>query len=97
VETLKEIGCRFYHAPGSWIYAPESLTVWVSADGHQFQQVKTLDVKPTREGSVSVTIPLGSLNVRFVRIVAKNVGLIKPGQPGAGNPAWMFMDEITLQ
>lgn len=97
VETLKEIGCRFYHSPGSWIYAPESLTVWVSADGQQFREVQTLAVKPTREGSVSVTIPLGSLNARFVRIVAKNVGVIKPGQPGAGNPAWMFMDEITLQ
>ena len=33
---------------------------------------------------------------RYVRVVAKNYGIIPSGKPGAGNPAWLFVDEIEV-
>jgi hexosaminidase len=97
VEKLNQLTSRFYHAPGSWIYAPGSMTVQVSRDGQDFSQEKTIEVNPSKEGSVLVRLSLGDVEARYVRIIVKNHGTIKAGQPGAGNPAWMFMDELTLE
>jgi hypothetical protein len=34
---------------------------------------------------------------RFIKVVAKNYGLIPSGEPGAGNKAWLFADEIEVK
>ena len=34
---------------------------------------------------------------RYIHIRAVNFGLIPSGKPGAGNPAWLFVDEIEVQ
>lgn len=34
---------------------------------------------------------------RYVRIAVKHPGKIPEGFPGAGNPAWMFLDEIEVR
>ena len=33
---------------------------------------------------------------RFVKVVVKNQGTIPEGSPGAGNKAWLFIDEIEI-
>jgi hypothetical protein len=34
--------------------------------------------------------------MRYLKIVAKNRGLIPAGANGAGQPAWLFVDEISV-
>ena len=34
---------------------------------------------------------------RFIRISIKNIGLIPENNPGAGNNAWIFLDEIEVK
>jgi hexosaminidase len=34
---------------------------------------------------------------RYVRINVQHIGNIPEGYPGAGNPAWMFLDEIEVR
>ncbi len=34
---------------------------------------------------------------RYVRLVVQHIGDIPAGDPGAGNPAWMFLDEIEVR
>jgi hypothetical protein len=34
---------------------------------------------------------------RYVRIHVQHIGDIPPGFPGAGSPAWMFLDEIEVR
>jgi len=36
------------------------------------------------------------LSCRYIRVIAKNYGIIPSGNPGAGNPAWLFADEIEV-
>ncbi len=33
---------------------------------------------------------------RYIQVRAKNYGIIPAGKPGAGNPAWLFVDEIEV-
>jgi hexosaminidase len=37
------------------------------------------------------------VNARYVRVVAETTGIIPDGKPGAGNPAWLFADEIVIE
>jgi hexosaminidase len=82
---------------GSWVYLPQYIEVFISNDGSNF----------TSAGKsatfVGDTLTMGWINVltrkqsaRFIKVIAKNYGLIPDGKPGAGNKAWLFADEIQI-
>jgi hexosaminidase len=82
---------------GSWIYLPQYVEVFVSADGKKFTSVGKGNefVKDTLTmGWITVNFP--SQTARFIKVVAKNYGLIPEGQPGGGNRAWIFADELQV-
>jgi hexosaminidase len=37
------------------------------------------------------------VDARYIRITAKNPGLIPEGNPGAGKNSWIFFDEIIIE
>jgi hexosaminidase len=83
---------------GSWIYLPQYVEVLVSKDGTNF--------RPAGKSSMFVgdTLTMGWINVptaqqlgRFVKVIAKNYGMIPEGKPGAANKAWLFADEIQIK
>ncbi len=44
----------------------------------------------------SITIPFTATSARFIKVVAKNHGVIGEGKPGSGSKAWLFVDEIGV-
>jgi hexosaminidase len=40
---------------------------------------------------------IASRIVRYVRVTATNAGVIPDGLPGAGNKAWLFVEEIVVE
>jgi hexosaminidase len=38
-----------------------------------------------------------AVRARYVRIAVKHPGKIPEGHAGAGNPAWLFLDEIEVR
>ncbi|HEU0111925.1 MAG TPA: discoidin domain-containing protein, partial [Flavisolibacter sp.] len=80
---------------GSWIYLPEYVEVFTSKDGKNFRQAgrSTQFIKDTLTmGWITVSFP--KTTSRYIKLVAKNKGMIGEGLPGAGNKAWLFADEI---
>jgi hexosaminidase len=82
---------------GSWVYLPQYVEVLTSNDGNNFTSV----VKSST--FVGDTLTMGWINVptpkqssRYIKVVAKNYGLIPDGKPGAGNKAWLFADEVQV-
>jgi hexosaminidase len=43
-----------------------------------------------------ITVSFPQTNARYIKLLAKNYGEIPDGQPGAGNKAWLFADEIRV-
>lgn len=82
---------------GSWIYLPQYVEVLTSTDGKKFTAAgrSSAFVKDTLTmGWITVQIP--KQVCRYIKIVAKNYGVIPDGKPGAGNKAWFFADEIQI-
>ncbi len=82
----------------SWIYLPEYVEIFVSDDGKQFRSVgkgKDYATDTMTLGYITVTVPKQS--ARYLKLFAKNYGLIPDDKPGAGNKAWLFADEIKVE
>jgi hexosaminidase len=92
-----KVGLDALSDEGSWIHYPKSIEVFLSEDGKEFVPFGKLEgekLDPTRRLAI---IKTDRVNARYVRVVAENAGIIPEGKPGAGNPAWLFADEIIIE
>ncbi len=91
---------RFLQNVRSWILLPRTVEISFSADSVTWSSPVSLtqDVPLTQEGAIvhaySANAP-PAMAVRFVRVVARG-GTLPPEHPGAGQPAWIFADEIQI-
>jgi hexosaminidase len=54
------------------------------------------DFDPKKSGNQRVEFVVNTEEVKYIKIRAKNFGLIPKGENGAGNPSWLFVDEIEV-
>jgi len=98
-QSFSTVIIHSFHQKSSWIWWPLSMEVLLSADGKNFSTAGlTDDFKESKSGNgtMSVVLPKAS-NARFIKIVVKNRGDIPEGEAGAGNKAWLFVDEIEIK
>ena len=82
---------------GSWIYPPQTFTIFTSKDGVNYKsRGVTNDFVATPGGNGTMKVNFMAVNDRYVKLVIENWGPIFAGKPGAGNPAWMFIDEVEI-
>ncbi|MBK9338444.1 MAG: GH92 family glycosyl hydrolase [Lewinellaceae bacterium] len=100
-KPVRTIHVNFLQDENSWIFFPTKLQVEVSDDGKTFTPAgETLnDVPHTAVGSLQkkLTIELANTTARYVRIVGETLGKCPAGHKGAGNPCWLFVDEIYVE
>jgi hexosaminidase len=98
-DTIKAIKVDVLNQNGSWIYLPSSVEFYTSDNGTDFMLRGA--AKPDSTGKWpnerQISISLNNVSCRYVKVVAKNYGIIPSGQPGAGNLAWLFVDEIEVE
>ena len=96
-ENFNTVKMHTLEQNGSWVYLPKYVEVLTSVDGKNFSSAgRSSDfVNDTLTmGWITVTFPRQS--ARYIKVIAKNYGQIPEGKPGAGNPAWLFADEIKV-
>jgi hexosaminidase len=82
---------------GSWIYLPQNVEVYLSSDGKKYTSAGKSAAFVTDTLTMGwITVPVQKKQARFVKVVAKNYGVIPDGQPGGGTRAWLFADEIQV-
>ena len=98
---ITTVSSSYMAAVGSWIFLPQSVEYSFSGDGNNFTALGTVrtDIDPAVQGNMteiySSTFP--SVTARFVRIVARGLITCPPWHAGAGNKAWLFCDEISIE
>ncbi len=92
------VSLRFFNGPGQWIYLPKKASVYLSENGSDFVLATQPAVikKDTDERTVSLEIKFPSQNARYVRVIVERHGIIADGLQGAGNEAWLFVDEVVV-
>ena len=97
-ETLNLVKIRFFNKPSSWIYMPSKVAVDVSDDGIHFSEIKSVtNFETDTEGAQEITIPTNGIKAKYLKIIAHYFGNIPKGKPGEGTPAWLFVDEVTVE
>ncbi len=94
-----KINLRFFKGIGEWIHLPSMVKIHLSEDGENYQLKSEIPIDNTKSGqpfkNIGISMP-GTIT-NFIRIEATNHGIIADGLPGAGNPAWLFVDEIVIE
>ena len=104
---FKSVRLNFLNKPVSrgsaeGIFIPDYVMVSVSNDGKTWQDINRADFAATRDsGNYTREAFLNFSDVtkpkRYLKVFAKNVGIIPKGFKGEGQPAWMYLDEIIVE
>ncbi|MEP7214195.1 MAG: GH92 family glycosyl hydrolase [Acidobacteriota bacterium] len=98
---IKSLGGEFLQNARSWIWMPTHIEFEVSADNVNFKKVADIktDVAVTDMSPVirEYTADIAPVRARYVRVHAYNLGKIPSWHPGAGDDAFIFVDEILVK
>ncbi len=99
---ISKISLHTLNQNSSWIYLPAAIEVSFilfidTTIITRHPPIETITQKITDENNVQTIKLTEPKTCRYIRLVAKNYGIIPSGKPGAGNPAWLFVDEIEVE
>jgi hypothetical protein len=97
---VSKIWAGFLQQHGSWIFMPQRVEFFVSTDGLEFTRVAIIN-NSLGEKDEGVTIrdfkaAFKKKKVRYIRILAVNRGVCPDWHAGAGQKAWIFIDEAGV-
>ena len=99
--AVKNITMRFFHNANDWILTPQTIEIYTSPDGKDWQLAHTEQFTPDfrdRGGFVrTLTIRNPKITARHLRVVAKNPGPLPEWHLAKGNDSWLFCDEIVVE
>ncbi len=99
--AVKNITMRFFHNANDWILTPQTIEIYTSPDGKEWQLAHTEQFNPDfrdRGGFVrTLTIRNPKITARHLRVVAKNPGPLPEWHLAKGNDSWLFCDEIVVE
>lgn len=103
--VFQEVGFSYIKDHKSWIFAPSQLKVEGSLDGVTYAQIALQDLPVATAQDKSpekseLLISLNSKNLssyKYLRFTLKNPGLLPTWHLGAGNPTWLFIDELIFR
>jgi hexosaminidase len=101
VAAVRAVSISLLEQVNSWIAYPERVTVLGSRDGTQWVRLGEREVAAEIRADAAsrqvVTIPTGpETAMRWIRVVVPGGRRLPAWHPGAGNPAWIFADEILV-
>jgi alpha-L-fucosidase len=98
---IKSIALNYLAASAAWIFAPVEITYAVSEDGKTFRTVGNVKKDPknwkVERGASRFSKDLSGVKARYVKVVAKNMGMCPDDHAGKGGKAWLFVDEISIR
>jgi hypothetical protein len=98
---INYVGAEFLQDITSWIFLPEFVTFYWSADGKQFTEVAKVDNTVSQKDKTPVVITLfdkqvPAVKARYIKIFAKSVIACPEWHIGHGGKAWVFVDEVMV-
>jgi len=100
LSDVSEVSVSFVSNVGSWIFLPEYVKIQVSDDGVAFTDFALInnDLDPKQQDREIKEFALNreAVEARYVRIFAKSIITCPQWHAGAGDKAWLFVDEVII-
>jgi hypothetical protein len=104
LKSLKEIhsvSVNFLQDAKSWILMPKKMKVYVSTDGKEFDFLGEIPTKTNPEDETvqieKFEIEFNPVKAKYVKVIAENYGALPDSHISAGEPAFIFVDEIEVE
>ena len=99
--SVHKVSINTIQKVGSWIFWPKYYSVEYSMDGKSFTKAGEMsdsDIGFTEGKNIKkLEVKLSGKKVRYLHLVAKNIGVCPSGHTGEGKKAWLFVDEIMVE
>jgi hypothetical protein len=104
-KEINTVGVSFIRDQKAWIFSPSKITVEASLNGtdyfaiaqQELPQATPTDKNPFRYEVLIDVEKDKSLKYRYLRYTISNPGLLPAWHLGAGNPTWLFVDELLYK
>ena len=98
---IQRIAAGSLQNKGAWIFFPQKVEFFISADGNNFQKVgdalNETDSVSREKQLKDFGITFKPVSANFVKVIARNFGKAPKGHAGEGKPVWLFIDEIEVE
>lgn len=101
-KEISEISSNYLQDSRSWILLPKEVEYFVSNDGINFKSIGKMNhnlawnTEETFAKNFVYQLPK-KVKARYIKVVAKNFGVLPQGHQGAGGDAFIFVDEIEVK
>ena len=101
LKSLKQLSTAFFQKQDSWIFLPEKVDFFIGTVAGNFQKVGTVknDISP-KESKVFIkkfSLTIDSVEARYIKLVAFNIGHCPVWHAAPGSEAWLFIDELVVE
>ncbi len=100
VREITSISCGFLQNNTAWIFRPEKVSFYVSEDGKDYSLIEEVATKEsasmTDAKRIETNVNIDPVKVRYVKVIAENIGACPDWHSGKGKKAWLFADEIIV-
>lgn len=97
---ISKVSGSFFQRERSWIFLPKGIEVSLSADGDKYSKAGTVTntIAPKTEGAFAheLIVEFPAQKARYVKFSAANLGVCPAWHRGAGDSAWLFVDEVVV-
>lgn len=101
IQRIQEISAGFLQEQRSWIWMPRTVEYSISEDGVTFHRIASLknEIADTVKGGFTKEFIKKEINknTRYIKVFAKSIEVCPDWHVGAGNKAWIFIDEILIK
>jgi len=98
--SVKQLTAGFLNNIQSWIFLPVQVEFYVSEDGTTYRMAGTVEnempVRNEEKFRKDFILPHDG-PVRYIKVRAESIKTCPDWHPGAGEKAWLFIDEITIE
>jgi len=101
IKQINKVSSNYLSDNNSWIFLPESVEYYISLDGKDFRELKKISNEFIEKDNAAFLhkFEIDPINAsgRYLRVKANNIKVCPEWHKGAGEKAWLFADEISVE